>query len=238
MWDKIYHVVLVQMVYLSVGIFAGGMLFKLAVVLFSTRFRGSLATYPKVLPRPVGVVSEALLVPSAFRKSKVFWFFIVAFHVAILFLIIGHLELIREFAVFQVLPHQVFIGAGWVGVVLMISVLFFLFRRFRSPWREISIPEDYIVLLLLFLTAVIGSHLHLAARYGVAGFDIGVEEYRAYLSSLVAFQPVIPDAISGSPHYVLVALHIFLANVVIIMLPFTKMVHMLFTFFSLNLKRK
>jgi nitrate reductase gamma subunit len=85
---------------------------------------------------------------------------------------------------------------------------------------------------------VFGSHLHLAARYGVNGFDIPVDDYRTYLSSLIAFSPVIPDGITQSPHYVLVALHIFLANIVLMLMPFSKIVHMVFTFLSLNLKRK
>lgn len=238
MWDKIYYFTMVPMVYAAVAVFTCGIIYKLVSVLISSGFRGSLATYPAVLPRPAGVVVEALGVPAAFRKATVFWLFIISFHIAFILLVIGHFELIREFRMLQAVPHKVFLGAGWTGGILMVSVLFFLFRRFGSPWREISVPEDYLVLILLFLTMVIGSHLHLASRYGVAGFDIQLEEYRKYLSSLVALAPVIPDGIKGSPHYVLVSLHIFLANLVIMILPFTKGIHMLFTFFSLNLKRK
>ena len=98
--------------------------------------------------------------------------------------------------------------------------------------------EDFVLLILLFLTMVIGSHLHLAARYGVAGFDIPVEDYRAYLSGMMCLAPVIPDGIKGSPHYVLVALHIFLANLVLIFFPFTKMVHSVFAFFAHNIARR
>jgi len=226
------------MVYIAVAVLIGGTLFKLAVVLFSKKFNGSLATYPNKLPRPIGVAAEAVLVPSAWRKAKVFWFFIVTFHIALALLVIGHLELIKEFKIFQVIPHTVFLGKGWVGIVIIISVLFFLFRRFKSPWREISVPEDFFILLLLFITSVIGSHLHMGERYGMAEFGVNADVYREYFSSLVAFKPVIPEGISLSPHYVLVALHIFLANLVLMMLPFSKMVHMVFAFLSLNLKRK
>jgi nitrate reductase gamma subunit len=238
MWSNVYYFAMVPMVYAAFAVLTGGIISKLAVVIASKKFKGSLATYPHVLPRPAGVAAEAFFVPVAWRKAKVFWLFIIAYHVAFLFLIIGHLELIREFKTIQIIPHQVFLGAGAVGVCLVVSVLYFLFRRFKSPWREISVPEDFLFLLLLFLTIVFGSHLHLAARYAVAGFDIPVEDYRTYLSSLVAFSPVVPDGIKGSPHYVLVALHIFLANLVLMMIPFTKIIHMIFAFFALNLKRK
>ena len=238
MWPKIYYFVMVQMVYAAFAVLVAGTLFKLFVVLFSKKFRGSLKTYPHKLPRPAGVAVEAVIVPSAWRKSKVFWFFIILFHIAVLLLVLGHLELIREFKIIQVIPHTVFLGAGAVGIVIIVSVLYFLIRRFSSPWREISIPEDFFILLLLFVTSVIGSHLHMGERYGMAQFGVGTDLYREYLSSLTALKPVIPDGITMSPHYVLVALHIFLANLVLMMLPFSKMIHMVFTFLSLNLKRK
>lgn len=238
MWDKIFHYVLIHMVYIAVAVFFGGILFKLIVILFSKKFKGSLATYPQKLPRPVGVAAEALLVPAAWRKAKFFWFVIIVFHAAALLLILGHLELIKEFKLIQLIKHDVFLGAGFVGITFIICTLYFLFRRFKSPWREISVPEDFLLLLLLFLTSIIGSHLHMGERYGMAEFGVNAELYREYFSSLVAFKPVIPEGISLSPHYVLVALHIFLANLVLMMLPFSKMMHMVFAFLSLNLKRK
>jgi nitrate reductase gamma subunit len=240
MWNSIFYFVMVPMVYAAFAVLIGGLIFKLAVVLFSKKFRGSLATYPKRAPRPLGVAGEALAVPVAWRKDKIFWVFIIAYHIAFILLFIGHLELIREFKILQIIPHQVFLGAGWVGIVLMVTVLYFLLRRFRSPWREISVPEDFIILILLFLTMIIGSHLHLSARLYAGGgaFDIPVEAYREYLSSIIAFSPVVPKGIEDSPHYVLVALHIFLANLVLMLIPFSKVVHMVFAFLSLNLKRK
>lgn len=172
MWPKIYYFVMVQMVYAAFAVLVAGTLFKLFVVLFSKKFRGSLKTYPHKLPRPAGVAVEAVIVPSAWRKSKVFWFFIILFHIAVLLLVLGHLELIREFKIIQVIPHTVFLGAGAVGIVIIVSVLYFLIRRFSSPWREISIPEDFFILLLLFVTSVIGSHLHMGERYGMAQFGV------------------------------------------------------------------
>ncbi len=238
MWDKIYYFAMVPMLYTAAAVFAGGIIFKLAAVFFSKKFRGSLATYPRKLPRPVGIAAEALSVPSAWGKAKVFWFFIVLFHIAMFLLLLGHIELIREFKIIQLIRHEVFLGAGAVGLTVIASLLYFLFRRFRTPWREISVPEDFIILLLLFVTSVIGTHLHIGERYGMAQFGVNADMYREYLGSIIALKPVIPENMAGSPHFVLIALHIFLANIVLMMLPFTKMVHMVFAFLSLNLKRK
>ena len=229
---------MVPMVYAALAVLLMGFVFKFIMIFSSPKVNGTMGIFPRHVPRAVGVVGDACLAPSAFRRDKLFWFFIIAFHAAFFLLILGHLELVREFRSLQIIPHEVMPGAGFVGIILVVSTVYFLFRRFRSPYRGISIMEDYVLLILLFLTMLIGSHLHLAARYGVAGFDIPVSEYRAYLSSMVSLAPVIPDAISGSPHYVLVALHIFLANLVLMLLPFTKMIHSVFTFFAHAIARK
>jgi nitrate reductase gamma subunit len=153
-------------------------------------------------------------------------------------LFFGHLELIKEFKFIQLIPHDVFLGAGWVGIALMFTTIYFMMRRFSTPVRQISVPEDYILLILLFLTIIFGSHMHLAARYSESGFDIVVGDYRAYLSSLFAFKPKLPDEITQSPHYVILVIHIFFANLVMIFFPFSKMIHSVFVFLSQNFKRK
>jgi len=238
MWDSIYYFVMVPMVYIAFVTLVVGILFKLLLILFSPSIPGTLGIFPRKVPKPLGILKDTFLVPSAWRKSKLFWLFIVAFHIAFLLLFIGHLELIRDMKIIQVIPHEVFLGAGWVGIVLVVSTLFFLLRRFNSPVRGISVPEDYLLLVLLFLTIIFGSHMHLAARYGVSGFDIQVEDYRVYLSSLFAFKPMVPEEISDSPHYVILVLHIFFANLVMLTFPFSKMIHSVFVFFSNRLKRK
>jgi nitrate reductase gamma subunit len=154
------------------------------------------------------------------------------FHGSLVLLIIGHFELIGEIHAFQVIPHQVFLGGGLVGLALTVSLFFFLFSRFKTPYREISVPEDYFLLLLLLLTVLSGSHMDWAKYLSPAGFDISVTGYREYLASLFTRHPVVPASIAGSPHYVLVALHIFFANLFLIFLPFSKIMH---TFFALPL---
>lgn len=238
MWDSIFYFVMVPMVYIAAAVFILGLLFKLIKVIMSPPIPGTLGMFPRKIPGPVGILKDSLLVPTAWRYSKIFWLVIIAFHVAFLLLFLGHLELIKEIKFLQIIPHDVFLGAGFVGIVLIITTLYFLLRRFSTPVREISVPEDYLLLLLLFLTIIFGSHLHLAARYTETGLDILTEDYRLYLSSLVAFKPEIPGEISDSPHYVLVVLHIFFANLFLIIFPFSKMIHAVFTFAANKIKRK
>jgi nitrate reductase gamma subunit len=154
------------------------------------------------------------------------------FHGALVLLIVGHLELVRDVRALQVVPHQGFLGGGLVGLLLTVALLVFLFSRFRTPYREISVPEDYFLLLLLLLTVLTGSHMSWAGYLSPAGFDIAVPSYREYLSSLLALRPSVPPGIVNSPHYVLIALHIFFANCFLMVLPFSKIMH---TFFALPL---
>ncbi len=238
MWNSIYYFVMVPMVYIAFATLILGILFKFMLVVFSPPIQGTLGIFPRKLPKPLGVLKDSFLVPAAWRSSKILWLAIVAFHLAFLLLFIGHLELIKDFKIIQVISHEVFLGAGWVGIVLTFTTLYFLMRRFSSPVRQISIPEDYILLIVLFLTFIFGSHMHLAARYSESGFDIQVGDFRAYLSSLFAFNPIIPEEISESPHYILLVIHIFLANLFMIFFPFSKMIHSVFVFFAHKIKRK
>jgi len=236
MWNDIYYFIMIPMVYLAFATFALGLIFKFAVVALSPRIKGSLGAYPRRLPRPLGVAKDAFAVPVAFRKSRTFWFFILAYHISFALLVIGHLELIDEFALLQIIPHQVFLGAGWVGIVLMVSTLYFLFRRFRNPYNGISVPEDYLILVLLFFTLFFGSHMNLASRHLDFMFDLS--RMREYLQSLIAFKPVLPDDIVSSYHTIMLALHVFFANLFLMLFPFGKMIHSVFAFCTLNIKRK
>ena len=58
-----------------------------------------------------------------------------SFHLALLLLVIGHLEVFKGFNAFQFIPHEIFLGKGFVGLALSLALLFFLFRRFHSPTR-------------------------------------------------------------------------------------------------------
>ena len=84
--------------------------------------------------------------PTVRRHKPLHWVFLMCFHIALLLLIIGHLELFEGFNVFQFIPHEIFMGKGFVGLVLSLTLLFFLFRRFASPVRDLSVPEDYYLL--------------------------------------------------------------------------------------------
>jgi len=232
MFDHIYSFVMVPMVYVALGVFLVGVVGRSIRIMLAPRQMTTLQIFPRPRHPWLRALADTFLFPTVRTQRPALWVFALLFHGALVLLVIGHLELIREYRTLQIIPHQVFLGGGLVGLALTVSVTYFLFSRFRTPYREISVPEDYFLLLLLLVTVLSGSHMSWAKYLSPAGFDIDVSSYREYLSSLLRLRPAVPPGISGSPHYVLVALHIFLANCFLLFLPFSKIMH---TFFALPL---
>ena len=42
-------------------------------------------------------------------------------------------------------------GGGVMGIILLVALAYYLLRRFTSPYKEMSILEDYLLLVLLIL---------------------------------------------------------------------------------------
>ena len=232
MLDKIYYFMMVPMVYAAVSVFVVGVAARSIKVIRAPRQKTTLKVFPERRPAWLQALIDTFLLPTVRTIRPAMWVFAMIFHGALVLLVLGHFELIGKFRILQVIPHQVFLGGGLVGLALTLSLLFFLISRFRTPYREISVPEDYFLLLLLLATVLSGSHMDWAKYLSPAGFDVPVAGYREYLSSLFSLRPGVPPAIAGSPHYVLVALHIFFANLFLLFFPFSKIMH---TFFALPL---
>jgi nitrate reductase gamma subunit len=178
-------------------------------------------------------LADTLLFPTVRKHKPLLWVFLAVFHICLLLLIIGHLELFGEIGFIQLIPHEVFLGGGFVGLVTVIALLYFLFRRFRSPVREFSVPEDYYLLILLFLIVIFGSEMDWARRW--YGYDsITVEHYREYLSSLLYLQPDLPAELSGMGHSFMMVVHVFFANLFLIFFPFSQIMH---SFLSLPINK-
>ena len=146
------------------------------------------------------------------------------FHVCLLLLLVGHIELLGEIEIFQIIPHEIFIGQGFVGLLTAICLLFFLMRRFQSPQRELSVPEDYYLLILLFLVVLFGSQMDWARRWYEYS-DLLADDYREYLSSLFFLRPKLSPNLTLSGHSFMLVLHVFFANLFLMFFPFSQVMH-------------
>jgi nitrate reductase gamma subunit len=209
--ETLYYIILVPMVYVAFATFFIGTAVRLIKIFREPKQPTTLQIYPEKKPKWLWALFDAFLFPTVRRHKPLLWIFLMAFHICILLLIVGHLELFGEIEVLQIIPHEIFLGQGLVGLITTIALLYFLFRRFRSPVRELSVPEDYYLLILLFLVVLFGSQMDWARRWYFYE-TISVDQYREYLSSLLYFKPYLPAELTESGHSFMLVVHVFFAN--------------------------
>lgn len=234
-----YYFVLIPMVYLALAIFLIGIVVQGVRMAVGLRHALPHAVGPERKPKLVGAFFDALFFPRVLAQRPLSGASLLVFHAALFLLLLGHLEVVAEIRILQIVRHEVFLGAGAVGLVLAVGTLYLLCRRFHSPLRELSAPGDYYLLILLLVTILLGSGLHLARRW--FGYDtVSVDEYRVYLSGLLTLKPVLPDMFREEfvGHTFLLVLHVFCANVLLICFPFSKMMHALVAFPLARLRRR
>ena len=224
MLETLYYIILVPMVYLAFAIFFIGTAVRLIKIWRAPKHPAPLQIYPEKKPGWLWALHDTLLFPTVRKHKPILWLFLMAFHICILLLIIGHLELFGDIQILQLIPHEIFLGQGFVGLVASIALLYFLFRRFISPVRELSVPEDYYLLILLFLVVLFGSQMDWARRWYFYE-TVTVEQYRDYLGSLLTLDPYLPSELTESGHSFMLVLHIFFANVFLIFFPFSQSMH-------------
>ncbi|MCG6894934.1 MAG: respiratory nitrate reductase subunit gamma [Desulfobacteraceae bacterium] len=222
--ETVYYLILVPMVYLSVAVFVVGTIFRLASILRGPKQTTTLQIFSDKRHGFLWTLHDAFLMPTIRRHKPVFWIFLMVFHVCLVLLIIGHLELIWDIGIFQILPHDVFIGKGVVGLLSFLCLLFFMYRRFLSPVRELSVAEDYLLLVLLLLVVLFGSEMDWARRwYAYDAMTVG--DYREYLIGMLKFSPELPWAVSEAGHSFMLVAHVFFANIFLIFFPFSQSMH-------------
>ncbi len=222
--QTVYYLVLVPMVYIAFGVFFAGTAIRVIKILREPKNPATLQIFPEKRPGWLYALSDTFLFPTVRRHKPVLWVFLMSFHIALLLLIIGHLELFAEFRVFQIIPHEVFLGKGSIGLILSIALLYFLFRRFKSPTKDLSIPEDYLLLILLFLIVIFGSQMDWARRWYDYS-ELAVEDYQVYLSSLLHLKPELPENVTYTGHSFMLLLHIFFVNLFLMFFPFSQLMH-------------
>jgi nitrate reductase gamma subunit len=220
------------MVYLALGMFVIGMAYQIFKWFRVPQSRVRTGYFPKPdtsEERWVKMAEDSFVFPQVVRFDPWMWVFTVLFHLGLLGAFVGHLRLIQEFT-----PLVSLLGSkgmdrfaswsgGFMGVILMAGLLYYLLRRLTFPYRALSVPEDYLLLVLLILTVIMGN---LMRFFG----DIDVGDYRAYLQSLIIFRPSFPPALADSSTKWALILHVLFANLVLILFPFSKLIHVIATF--------
>jgi nitrate reductase gamma subunit len=224
----------------------GGILPYLAVLLFIVGMVYRFYIWVKI-PQPAkmtlfpapdsvggGVVAEVLFFPGMFKGDKVLWFFSWIFHATLALVFLGHIRVFTSLIDQNLMAMGMTsegidlmsgVSGGAAGIILMVSGVLLLIRRvIVQRAREISKIPDFFALLLLI--AIIGTGDLM--RFG-GHFDL--EQTRAWALSLITFSPAIP----GDGVFLV---HALLAMLLIMYIPFSKILHFGGIFFTQALVRR
>lgn len=161
---------------------------------------------------------EVVLFQSLFRGNKWTWLFGWVFHFAMLVVLLRHLRYFTE-------PVWGWVEAiQWVGVYAGFAMLIGLAVLLARRWlvdrvRYISAPSDYLMLVLLLAIAATG----LLMKYV---WHTDIVALKAFVLGLMAFdwQPLPADP--------LLLLHLLLVIALMLVFPFSKLLHAPGVFFS------
>ncbi len=158
-----------------------------------------------------------------FGENKYLWVSALAFHWALLIILLRHLRLLvdpipafvltlqRVDGFFQLTVPDLYAS----DVVLLAALVYLLYRRLREPMvRYVSLFTDYFALLLLLGIGVSG----VLMRYVIRADITTVKQFAL---SLAAFHPIAPQALSP-----VVLVHVLLVSVLAAYFPFSKLMHM------------
>ncbi len=165
---------------------------------------------------------------SQFLETKRLYWGSLPFHWGILFLFFGHLTAFlfpkailawnQQPLRLLILEISAFVG----GVMTLAGLSNLIYRRVTNPRvRKVTNYMDLILETLLIIQIILGLWVALGFRWGSSWFSTVLSPY---LTSVFYFNPQI-DAVSMLPF--VVQLHIITAFIILMIFPFTRLVHML-----------
>lgn len=224
LWSTLAYVIMVPMVYAALLALVAGLAVRVIKLLRSPAPPASLRLHPARKHPVAAALGETFAMPQIRKRKPVFWLFVMIYHVGFLLLILGHLDILPSI---NLLPSESrhMIGAGAVGIMVTLPAVVFLVRRLRSPLREISVPADFLLLLLLLALFLLGDMMSWSNSWNPAGFVMTKEHFSQYFGILAGFTFADPRTVLHGSHYHFVVLHVLLANLLFVILPHTKVVH-------------
>lgn len=211
--------------FITAVVFFGGIAYRVFHWWRSPRAAVSLVVPPqrRSVGRAIGeIATEVFTFRRVLKGSRPLWVVSWLFHVSIFVFVVGHFRLFVDFSwlwnLLSLSPDQVdqlaFVGGGASGTVFMLGLVALLVRRLRMPVRSLTVPSDYLLLLLLLAIAVTGNYMRFLMH-------IELEPYRAFFSNLFGLRFGVPVQ---NPVFLV---HFLLVQVFLIHFPFSKLVHVI-----------
>jgi len=234
--NTIEYGIMVPLVYLSILFCIVAIIIKIAAILRAPAQPYSLRTFPASKRSGLAAMADTFAMPQVRKHNPLFWVFLMIFHVSFLLLILGHLDILSQISLLPETSRHM-LGAGLVGVGVTVPLFYFLFRRFRSPNREITVPADYLLLILIIFLCLFGDLMSWGNSWTASGFVMTKLDFSKYFDGLIRFTFADPRQVLPGSHYHFIVIHVLLADLFFLILPFSKVVHAFFAM-PINLLRR
>jgi nitrate reductase gamma subunit len=222
--------------YITILVFILGMIYR--IKMWTSLATPKMTLFPAPSPggeRFIEILKETFLFKSLFKGDKNLWAMGWLFHVMLLLIFIGH------FRVFAWLPDRMLqtigmtpenidtmslVSGGAAGIVILVSLFIILGRRFGvKRVRQISESGDYFALILILLIVLTGDVMRFVSHIDLA-------QTREYFQGLILF------TLTPLPVNSWFIFHYLLAQILIMYIPFSKILHFGGIFFSEALVHK
>ena len=216
--------------FITLFVFVGGMGYRLYI--------WQKLPYPKMtlFPAPtsgkerfIEVMKETFLFSSLFKADRGLWTMGWLFHAMLALIIVGHLRVISWIPDKMLMALGMEAGSidtmsgvagGGAGIVILVMAAFILGRRFTvERVKEISTTGDYFAMILILTIVLTGDAMRFLAHFDLA-------QTREYFAGLVTF------SVSTMPKSPWFLAHYLLGQVLIMYIPFSKILHFGGIFFT------
>ncbi len=235
-FDQLEYLIMVPLVYLSILFCIGMLVYRIVQIWRAPRSPFTLQVFPSMKKPRIAALGDTFAMPQVRRHQPLFWVFLMIFHVSLVLLVLGHLDLLPQISLVPESSRDM-LGGGLVGVGVTVPLFYFLFRRFKTPNREISVLADYLLLILVIFLALFGDLMSWGNSWTTTGFILTKQHFAGYLDSLVRFTFLDPRYWLSGTHYHFAVLHVLLAELFFVVVPFSKIVHA-FLALPVNLLRR
>ena len=214
-------------VYVALLVFTTGMAWRVWQWMRTPKSPVRLGLFPKPksgLGRFGKLLKDTFIAPQSVEAAAPLMVAAFAFHIAALGAFVGHLRLIHEFtplvSVFGVEGMNTFAAwsGGIAGVLMLLAILYWIGRRTYGVYKNLSTPEDFLLLGLLLGVVVLGDHLRFVG-------GLHAVTYQAWFASLVAFRPAFPPELAASATRWALDWHMLFVDAFLIYFPFSKLTH-------------
>jgi nitrate reductase gamma subunit len=196
---------------------------------------GKLTLYPTRGWTAAAIVKETLFFPTLYRGDRTLWWMAWSFHVALALAFVGHFRVVTGLVDSLLgglglsdggIEKLSALAGGGAGLVLLAAAATLVCRRLAlKRVREISSLPDFLALFLLTAVIVTGNLMRFAAT------PVDLIEVRRWVASLATSTPVVPQSSA-------VLLHVFCAELLVLYLGFSKLMHFGGFYYSLSLVRR